>query len=158
MRISIEPIANVDEFSFSEWLDEDDSSRRFVSRSVPSYAGTRKLFHQICNMAVRDDFFAWAQRTDEGTIMAYAELKRSEKVKETELELIYVVSELWRGKGIATSLVRDIVNRGAKEAQKKIVAYVSPSNIASRKVLSRNQFVEMPSRFNGVRYERGIYA
>src|SRR5690606_31098251 len=134
-----------------------ESSRKFISRSVHSSVGTEDLFRQLCSMVREEDFLAWVRRTDEGQLIAYAELKRSAKVTTSELELIYVVSEIWRGKGIATSFVRDILDCGEWAVTKKIVAYVNPDNVASLKVLRRNRFVEVPSPFKGRRFEYGTY-
>lgn len=157
MRMPIEPIAKVEQVRFREWLDCDESSRTFISRSVPSCSGTRNLFQQLCTMAEGGDFLAWAQRTKEGKVIAYAELKQSAKVTRSELELIYVVSEAYRGKGIATSLVREILDLRARDDDRDIVAYVNPTNVASLKVLRRNRFIEVPSSSGGVRYERGAH-
>lgn len=154
----IEPITSIHEPKFRQWMKDDVSSRKFISRSVPSFTGIDKLFHQILDLTEGSDFLAWIQRTDTDEILAYAELKQSAKVNGTELELIYVVSESWRGKGVATKLVRDILDQGVWDKSRKVVAYVSASNINSHKVLLNNQFGETTNRYDGVRYELTRYA
>lgn len=156
--MSIELVTKFHKPGFLSWLESDESSKKFVSRSDLSCSRSDELFERILSMTQQHGFFAWVKFNDNGEIIAYAELKESSKVGDGELELIYVVSEEWRNKGIATDLVGEIILGRASGNNQKLVAYVGAVNWASRKVLLNNRFLETPSSFGGIRYEYRVSA
>lgn len=139
---------------FLKWLEKDESSRKFISRSVPSANGKEGLFNQLIEMSVVKCFYAWVGITGQGSIIAYAEAKITGKTHKNELELIYVVAEAERGNGVASQLINDIISNNIWLLKKKLVAFINPANIASIVVLQKNNFTEVPSKFNGLKFSK----
>lgn len=153
MPTFIEPIAALHNDAFDRWVKKDRSSREFIARSVPSITSRDELFARLLEASRTVEFYVWVQRTESGEVIAYAELKKTGKVSDGELELVYVVATEWRNNGIGTSLIRKLVSEDFYGICDIVVAYIGIENYASRKILLRNKFLEVPYRFGGVRYE-----
>ena len=138
---------------FLKWLEKDESSRKFISRSVPSATGNEALFNQLIKMGYLEGFHAWVGTSSQGSIIAYAEAKITGKTHKNELELIYVVAEVERGNGVASQLINDIISNNIWLLEKKLVAFINPENIASIVVLQKNNFRLGPTDFEGIKYE-----
>ena len=152
MQTIIEPIASTHATALSQWLDADPGSRKFIARSVPPCTTCNGMLERLIAAVDNGGFYAWVMRTDAGEIIAYAELKKTDKVSDNELELIYVVAAPWRNRGVGTELIDKLVSGELRGLCDVVVAFISPDNQASRQVLVKNQFVEMPGAFDGIRY------
>lgn len=64
------------------------------------------------------------------------ELKKTRKVVEDELELVYIIRQEHRGRGYGSQAINWLVS----EQNKTIVAYVNPKNQFSKKILLKNGF------------------
>jgi len=152
MQTFIEPVARSHAFELFQWLDNDIGSREFIARSVPPCADCTELLDQLLTAVRNGGFHAWVLRIASGEIIAYAELKKTDKVSTHELELIYVVAKDWRNKSAGTTLIRKLLASEVQGLCDVIVAYINPDNHASRQVLIKNQFTEAPGTVEGIRY------
>ena len=74
-------------------------------------------------------------------LVGHVELKTTAKTARDELELVYAIRNSHRGRGIATETVAAVTNLDVDTGGRtRIVAYINPANVASRRVLEKAGF------------------
>lgn len=109
-------------------------------RPIPREDSERVVEEQLRHWA-EHGFGVWVFREPDGRFVGRAGLKRASVRGEGEVELLYAItSDRW-GRGYATAIAKQLVEVAARRlGLRRLVAFVLPTNTASRRVLEKCGF------------------
>jgi len=127
---------------FLTWMANDRDAESFLSKSFvgrPAGGALFEAFVQRSNLC-QATHRVWAiVEIHSGALVGHVEGKATRKTEGDELELVYAVSRRAEGRGIATEAV-GAVKWTLGACGVPLVAFISPSNMASRRVLQKTGF------------------
>ena len=133
----IKPYTLLDENRYVE-IATDEISVKFMGGSTVVEEEERKIFKKIFEIyeaKVTKDFWIWGIYENE-VLCGHLELKETEHTNKTELEIVYMIHPEYRKKGIMTAIL-SLVKNNQDIWNKKIIATLSPDNLASLKLLQK---------------------
>jgi RimJ/RimL family protein N-acetyltransferase len=146
----LRPYESVLRNTFLAWM-EDSAIEAFLSRSFADMPRGERLLDCLVRRcsAAQPDARVWAATEGpDDHLVGHIECKTTAKTAGGQLELIYVVRRGREGRGIATEAVK-AVSSELVEAGADVVAYINPTNGASRRVLQKCGFAQEAAVENG---------
>lgn len=144
---------------FMEWASDDEVTKYMMWNSYTDYKQAEDFFIDVI------DKHPWFKAICFGDkIIGSITLDKGKNIHYYKAELGYVISRKYWGLGCATLAIRLAIKEGFESLNvNRIEAFVDPTNIASQRVLKKNQFIKEGLLKNniiqkGVLKDRYLYA
>lgn len=148
-RLQLRLLSQAD-FDFYYRLQSDPDTMRYIRPPEPDPAMVRARIDTLMEYAQNNpglgSMIAFWKETPEP--VATCVLRHVDYQPENDLELGYVITPAFQGRGLATEIARALADYAFRcFPAPKVVAVTDPENIVSQKVLLKCGFVEMGRRF-----------
>ncbi|MEM7102920.1 MAG: GNAT family N-acetyltransferase [Bacteroidota bacterium] len=136
-RLILKAYSPPDQNRFIE-MSIDQESTQFMGNATGDFDEEKKLFKKILEIYATDQerwFWIWGI-FEEKQLCGHLELKQTEHTNPNELEIVYMVHPNERRKGIMTEAL-SCIKQQQSTWQRRIIATVSPDNLASISLLKK---------------------
>lgn len=140
-RIYLEKFTYMDFHKYYELVGNETVMDMITERVIPLDEATKNYNLCLNNNELHKSFGNFKiMEASTNKFIGSALLKVTEK-NSTEAELGYMLLPSYWGKGIGSEVAELLIEKAKKEKQlNKITAIIDPNNIASRKILIKNEF------------------